>query len=113
MPGGYQDAAALRPLIHANLRILFPLNPTVDFFVQYDTASVRVIVVDLHQLAHAKLGRCRSGFLLFIDWTCRAQDNQGRVFEAHRHLFEETQRLLKVRVMERFKECGLIPPTTP
>ncbi|KAL2687622.1 hypothetical protein Neosp_005184 [[Neocosmospora] mangrovei] len=107
MSSEYQAAVALRTLIQANLRIIFPNIPVTEFCVYWNDKTIRAVVVDMTRLYWSELGGYRPSFLIHLEWKARADDPQGKLLEGHKVLFEETQTLLKRRLLDRLRVCRL------
>ncbi|EEU42508.1 uncharacterized protein NECHADRAFT_80115 [Fusarium vanettenii 77-13-4] len=107
MASEYQDAVALRTLTQANLRIIFPNIPVMEFFVYWNDKTIRAVVVDMTRLYWSELGGYRPSSLIHLEWKARADDPQGKLLEGHKVLFEETQTLLKHRLLDRLRVCRL------
>ncbi|KAJ4320126.1 hypothetical protein N0V84_006013 [Fusarium piperis] len=103
MTGEYQEATALRTLTQANLRMLFPLTPAIDFCVNWDDETIRAVVIDVTRLYWTELGGHRPSCLIHLEWKPRAEDPEGKLVEGYKVLFEETQTLVKERLLDRLQ----------
>ncbi|RSM00863.1 hypothetical protein CDV31_011616 [Fusarium ambrosium] len=107
MASEYQDAAALRTLTQANLRILFPLTPAIEVCVHWNEETIRAAVIDVTRLYWSELGGYRPSCLIHLEWKSKAEDPKGKLLEGHKMLFDETQTLLKERLLDRLRVCRL------